>query len=212
MFVANAYLSPHPEPMRFLDPDTLPAELLATLRAVEEQTGKDVVLIDMTADTGIPTTLAYAADPDGRYLRGCGTSLSRAHSIDRAVTELLQSLLADTGYRDERLQDISRLHSHPALHRCAALDLDQADAPRVLVAFQDTPAPGTPALHLAELHDRLASCGFTAYTSIRKALSNGVTTVHVQVPRLERFLLVTDGSLVLPGPRILDTLQREPHL
>ncbi|MEV6683684.1 YcaO-like family protein [Streptomyces erythrochromogenes] len=193
MFMANAYLNPSPDPIRILDREGLPENLTATLHAVEEQTGRDVVLIDMTTDIGVPTTLAYAAGPHGQYLRGCGTSLSRTHSAQRALTELLQGHLAGTTHIDVRMKGLAKLDGHPALQRCAALDLDQATAPRAQVPFRDTRAPSTPALHLREIGTRLAIRGFTAHTAVTHTLPNGVTTVHTHVPRLERFLHISDG-------------------
>lgn len=47
----------------------------------------------------------------------------------------------------------------------------------------------------------LASQGYPIFHRTVRALPTGVTVVHVVVPGLERFMLVTDGNLVLPGRR-----------
>ncbi|NLU69586.1 YcaO-like family protein [Streptomyces sp. HNM0574] len=62
------------------------------------------------------------------------------------------------------------------------------------------PVPRTPEAHLCTLLRRLAARGFRAW-AWERYVSEHLAVVHVVVPGLERFLLVLDGHVVLPGAR-----------
>jgi ribosomal protein S12 methylthiotransferase accessory factor len=207
LFLARTFLAATPAPPAFLALDTLPAELRELHRRVQTRMGRQVWLVDITTDLGVPTTLAYAPGPRGHYVRGCGTSLSRHYSIERALTELLECHLTDDRLGD-RLAGIQLLGAYPALQACAAFDLHAPTASTSRVPYIDTPAPPSPDQHLQTLLETLANRGFTAYLSQVYASANEITAVHVHVPGLEHFHLIADGpSAVLPGRRALTAAQ-----
>lgn len=185
----------------FLDPATLPPELRTLFHQVQARIGREVWLIDMTTDLGVPSTLAYAPGPRGHFLRGYGTSLSRHYSIHRALTELVEVQLTDHTAANRR-NSIGLLADSPGLQACAELDLRALAAAAPRVPYVDTTAPSSPSEHVSKLLARLAARGFTAYLNEMHRLSNGVTAVHVHIPGLERFHMIVDGpSAVVPGRR-----------
>jgi len=60
---------------------------------------------------------------------------------------------------------------------------------------------GAPAVQLRQVAGMLAARGHHVYHRTVAALPGEVTVVHVIVPALERFMLITDGNLVVPGRR-----------
>ncbi|MGW0808113.1 YcaO-like family protein [Nonomuraea sp. NPDC002799] len=195
------------EPLRpaLIDPDTLPPDLARAHATAEELTGSPVHLLDITSDLGVPTMLAYTAPTARqRHRRGTGTSLSPAYAAWRGLTELVQTTLG------ERLSspaapahgDPAALAAHPALHACWRFDLTGVLRRARVVPFpQAAEAAGTPGGQLRIVAASLRSRGLTAYCRTVRVLAGGVTAVHVIVPPLERFMLVTEGNLVVPGRR-----------
>lgn len=180
-----------------VDPDTLPRALAGAHAAAERTTGSPVHLLDITSDLGVPTMLAYTPPAGDRsHLRGAGTSLSSAHAAWRALTELIQTTPGRSGRGD-----LSGLAAHPALARCGRFDLTDHLRGARAVPFAPTGRPPGPAAQLRTLIGVLTARGHTPYARTVARLRGGITAVHVVVPGLERFMLITDGNLVLPGPR-----------
>lgn len=194
-----------PDRLAVLDPDSLPPDL-AELRAVaRHRAGGEVHLVEMTTDLAVPAVLAYLVPTRGvpARVRGCGASLSRHHATWRALTELCQ--LASGSSAEAGLQEpASELAKYPPLHACYRADLTTALREADTVTYRDTTAPQQPAEHLRQLISRIAASGHTPYFSTLHTFRNDVTVVSAFVPGLERFLLITDGNLVIPGPRALE--------
>jgi ribosomal protein S12 methylthiotransferase accessory factor len=187
---------------RLIDPGTLPDRPARAYAVARELTGSPVYLLDITSDLRVPTMLAYTP-PTSRHphRRGTGTSLSPSHAAWRALTELVQTTLGERLPAGTR-RDPAALAAHPELDTCARFDLAQALRDAHVVPFRgDVTARGTPGDQLRTVVAALAARGLTAYGRTVHALASGVTVVHVFVPGLERFMLVTDGNLVIPGPR-----------
>lgn len=201
LFLIRTFLAETPPSPASMAAHTLPAALRELLDSVQNRIAREVQLIDITTDLGVPTTLAYASGPRGGHLRGCGTSLSRHYSVYRALTELLENQLTDDHVAG-RLAAIELLADYPALQACAAFDLQPVAARAVQVPYVDTHAPRSPSRHRSGLLAKLADRGFTAYLNEFRTLGNGITTVHVHIPGLEHFHLIIDGpSAVAPGRR-----------
>ncbi|MGP4103580.1 YcaO-like family protein [Nonomuraea sp. KM90] len=195
------------EPLRpaLIDPWTLPHDLARAHATAEEVTGSTVHLLDITSDIGVPTMLAYTAPTSRRpHRRGAGTSLDPAYAAWRCLTELVQTTLG------ERLPDPggrarggpSALAEHPALHACGRFDLTAALRQARVVPFpRAAGAAGAPGDQVRKVAAMVGARGGTVYCRTVCALPGGVTAVHVVVPLLERFMLVTDGNLVVPGSR-----------
>lgn len=205
LLLVRAFLSAGGLRLRLIDPRTFPYGLQRAYATAGELTGSPVHLLDITSDVGVPTMLAYTA-PTYRqpHRRGAGTSLSPAYAAWRALTELVQTTLG------ERLPhsgpaahgDLSGLAAHPALHACGRFDLTDRLREAVVVPFpQVTELTATPGGQLLKVAAKLAARSHPVYHRTVRALACGVAAVHVIVPGLERFMLVTDGNLVLPGRR-----------
>ncbi|GAA0435777.1 hypothetical protein Acor_55670 [Acrocarpospora corrugata] len=191
--------------LRLVDPDTLPPGLARAYTTAEELTGSSVHLLDITSGIGVPTMLAYTA-PTSRHphRRGAGTSLSPAYAAWRALTELVQvthgESLPPSGAPAHR--DLTGLAAHPALLACGRFDLTDRLREACVIPFpHTTKTAGRPGAQLRKVVAMLAARGHTAYGRTVRALPGGITAVHVIVPALERFILITDGNLVVPGRR-----------
>ncbi|WP_085672977.1 YcaO-like family protein [Mycobacterium szulgai] len=210
LFLIQTFLAAQPTAPAFLDPQTLPHDLRELLGLVQERLSRQVWLIDITSDLDVPATLAYASAPGGGSRRGYGASLSRHYSVYQALTELLQVELTHESEAD-RLRAIELLAEYPTLQACAACELPAPSRPAETSAFVpyiDTDAPSSPSEHLSRVVDKLAWHGYSAYLHEVHTSSNGVTTVHTQVPDLENFYMIAGGSAVVPGRRGIRAMQQ----
>lgn len=200
MFLVQAFLADGYSPT-LVDPQSLPARLRAASVDVERLTGEKLRLIDITTDLGVPTVLAYVPSArGGQYRRGLGCSLHPEYAVWRAVSELVQA----TFYRptDGDRDVLAGLAAYPVLRDCAAFDLEP-----VLAHSQSGPlqhamlARLRPVDHLQLLVERLARASFEPFYRVAGHMDGGVTAVQTVIPGLERFFLVCEGNLVLPGSR-----------
>ncbi len=199
LMLIDAFLTGTPEPLTVVDPATLPDDLAELRRIAQQRSGETVHLIDITTSLGIPAVLAYLPPPPGEpaRVRGAGASLSREHAIRRALTELLQ-LMAGSTRQDGRDRDWTA--EYPPLHDCYLMNLDPNLLEAEVVPYAPNAAPESPDGHLAQLVRILTSHGFDPL--VRELHSSAdLTVVSTVVPGLERFMVITDGQLVVPGPR-----------
>ncbi|GAA4990131.1 ribosomal protein S12 methylthiotransferase accessory factor [Nonomuraea thailandensis] len=187
---------------RLIDPGTLPPDAARAYSVAAELTGSPVHLLDITSDLGVATMLAYTPPTSLRpHRRGTGTSLSPAHAAWRALTELVQTTLGEELGGGAR-GDPAALAAHPVLAACGRFELTGVlRRARVMPLPAAEPDVGTPLAQLRTVSSALVARGLRAYARTVRALPGGVVAVHVMVPGLERFMLVTDGNLVVPGPR-----------
>jgi ribosomal protein S12 methylthiotransferase accessory factor len=205
LLLIRAFLSGNGFRPTLIDPRTLPPGLARAYATAEELTGSPVHLLDITSDLGVPTMLAYTA-PTSRqpHRRGGGTSLDPAYAVWRALTELVQTTLGESlPHSGAAVRgDLTGLAAHPALHACGRFDLTGPLHEARTVPFPRAAAPaGSPGSQLRQVTATLAARGHPAYHRMVRVLPCGITAVHVIVPDLERFMLVIDGNLVLPGRR-----------
>lgn len=188
-------------PLRLIDPATLPLDLTALLARAREVTGRPVHIVDMTTDLGVPAILAFQSPPPGRpaHIRGCGASLSLNYAITRALTELVQCHVADQQPNDLPTP-YDQTAAYPALHACHLADLTPMLASARMVAYDATDVPDTPAGHRDRLVEILTTHGFRPCLR-EHHVTDDIAVVNVIVPGLERFMLITDGILVIPGER-----------
>ncbi|NJP96545.1 YcaO-like family protein, partial [Nonomuraea sp. FMUSA5-5] len=133
--------------------------------------------------------------------RGTGTSLSPAHAAWRALTELVQTTLGEELGGGSR-GDQAAPAAHPALAACGRFELTEVLRRGRVVPLPDGgPVAGAPGAQLRAVCAMLAARGFRVYARAVRAVPGCVVAVHVMVPGLERFMLITDGNLVVPGPR-----------
>ncbi|MFI6744435.1 YcaO-like family protein [Nonomuraea sp. NPDC050451] len=184
-----------------VDTATLPADLAAAHALAERLAGQPVHLLDITTDLGVPARMAYAVPgPEGRHRRGTGVSLNAHYAAWRALTEFVQGILVGD---HAGFADLSPLSPYQPLLACGRFDLTSHLSEARLVPYTppDTTPAGHPVDQLRVLVDRLTAAGHHPYQRIVADLPGGVTVVKVLVPGLERFMLVTQGALVLPGRR-----------
>jgi ribosomal protein S12 methylthiotransferase accessory factor len=107
---------------------------------------------------------------------------------------------------------LDALRAHPALHACGRFDLTNhlANARTVVWPSQNDSAPTDLDEQLRVLTARLIAAGHTPHYRSVATLPGGITTVHTYAPGMERFMLITDGMLVLPGSRIQRALTHRP--
>ncbi|WP_017615044.1 YcaO-like family protein [Nocardiopsis salina] len=201
----------------------LPAALRSHLDRAEELTAGAVALLDLTSDLGVPVVMAYAHGPSGsKHRYGLGASLSGTLAAERAITEFVQDellsrvvaehagsegrtgpyaqLMAD---HDIRHDVDTRFREHPRLLACAQLDFMQRleGSPRGPLPAEAVPK-GTPVSDQREaVVERIAAAGHRVGAHALRRSQRGTTVVQVQCPGLERFHLVTEGHLALPGKR-----------
>ncbi|MEU7581623.1 YcaO-like family protein [Streptomyces sp. NPDC041068] len=198
------FLRERPGRLAVVDPTTLPGDVAALLAFAAARTDRQLHLIDMTTDLGVPAYMAYLPAPRGRPARICGwgASLSRRYAITRAVSELVQ-VHCTMGLREQYAHSLPEQRDdtgpYPKLHACYLSDFTAALPSAELRAYEDTVAPDAPQGHLDQLIAVLRSHGFTAYRRDHYVTAD-LAVVNVFVPGLERFMLVTDGQVVVPGP------------
>ncbi|MER6912740.1 YcaO-like family protein [Streptomyces sp. NPDC000594] len=205
LLLAGQFLRARPERLVRVDPTTLPAPVAGLLDFAMTATGRTVHLIDMTTDLGVPAYMAYLPAPAGLPARVCGwgASLSRRYAITRALTELVQ-LHCTIPLREEFAHLLPERRDdtvpYPRLHACYLSDFTAALPGAELRPFEDTRAPATPAGHLDRLLSVLRANGLSVFRR-EHYVTEHIAVVNVLVPGLERFMLVTDGHLVVPGDR-----------
>jgi ribosomal protein S12 methylthiotransferase accessory factor len=208
LLLIDQFLGRRRSPLVLIEASTLPDDLAALVSAAETIIGQRLHLIDMTTDLGVPAIFAYLPTRDGEpaRIRGCGASLSRHYAIARAVSELVQVHLASS---------LGNIHSafaamtpvrhdwtkpYPALQACYRSDFSTRLADATLVPYRETETPDTAVGHFDALVDALSRRGFTPLQRDHYVTAN-LAVVNIFVPGLERFMLVTDGQVVVPGAR-----------
>ncbi|WP_283137786.1 YcaO-like family protein [Rhizohabitans arisaemae] len=205
LFLVRAFLSRARFRPRLIDAETLPYGLARAHATAGEVTGSPVHLLDIGSDVGVPTMLAYTA-PTSRHphRRGAGTSLSPAYAAWRALTELIQVTLGEGLPQSGALKrgDLTGLAAHPELHTCGRFDLTGLLGEARVIPFPRAVEVAEPSEgQVRRVAAMLAARGYRAYHRTMCALPGGITAVHVMVPGMERFMLITDGNLVIPGRR-----------
>ncbi|WP_331750306.1 YcaO-like family protein [Streptomyces sp. NBC_01707] len=208
MLLIHQFLRRPRQPLRVVDRSTLPPELSRLVELADEVTGRTVYLIDMTSDLSVPSYLAFLPPKNGdpARIRGCGASLSSDHAAQRALSELIQ-IQGAAQFKDSESVFPSAMfprhdgtREYPALRACRLADFAGRLPTADMVSFESTSHPATPQEHLDELLRQLSGQGYSVLR--RQAVTpEGLAVVNIFVPGLERFMLVTDGVLVLPGPR-----------
>ncbi|ONI88168.1 hypothetical protein ALI144C_06790 [Actinosynnema sp. ALI-1.44] len=201
LLLIDRFLTPAPAPTRVVRPATLPDTLAGLHHRAQDLLHAPVHLIDMTSDLGVPAFWAHTPAPPGQpaRMRGYGASVSAHYAAERALTELIQCHSLLTEHSDQDLLRNREVETtHPALHRCYLADI--TSGPTTPTTFTETPAPTTPTEHLDILLDQLNQAGLTAWVWHRHTTDH-LAVLNITIPGTQRFMLITEGHLVLPGPR-----------
>ncbi|MDN3265781.1 YcaO-like family protein [Streptomyces sp. CSDS2] len=209
LLLVATFLTRTPAPLRLVEHGSLPASLQALHDRAEQYLADSVALIDMTTDLDVPAFCAHASARRGHLMQGYGASLSAEYAAQRALSELMQ-VAAVAQEEDHPPPSLTHLEPHPRLLASARADfaacLDTARTTR----FTPTDAPATPHGHLRQLNEALARRGYRAYGHVLHTEPNGIVTLTVFTPGLERFFAVTKGACIVPGPRARTAKQRAP--
>ncbi|MFD3684311.1 YcaO-like family protein [Nocardiopsis sp. NPDC058631] len=205
----------------------LPGTLRAHLDRAEELVGGTVTLLDLTSDLSVPVVVAYShtrsgSGPGAKHRYGLGASLWGALAAERALTEfvqdeLLSRVVSEQAASDERSgpfaqliadHDIeadvyARLRAHPRLLSCALLDFAGRlrESPRGPLPAETLARGASVSDQRAAVVERIGAAGHRVVAHPLQVLEHGTTVVQVQCPGLERFHLVTEGHVALPGAR-----------
>lgn len=197
--LVDQFLTGRPAPLRIFDPDSLSPRLGSLLRFARDLLGREIHLLDITTDLGVPTCLVYVPGPRmNSQIRGAGTSLSRSYAIERALTELIQA------YRvfEVMAPPDTAPPRHPGLRECYFSDYSARLRDAEYTTFEETDVPDSPDGHLEQLISVLTSAGLQIYRYIRFQ-DQDAAALTILIPGLERFFLVTDGISVVPGGRAM---------
>ncbi|RKS08139.1 ribosomal protein S12 methylthiotransferase accessory factor [Nocardiopsis sp. Huas11] len=157
-----------------------------------------------------------------KHRYGLGASLWGTLAAERAITEFVQDELlsrmvseqvasgdgsepyaALIAEHDIEAHVLARLRDHPRLLACATLDFADRlpESPQGALPRETVPK-GTPVPEQhSEVVRRITAAGHRVAAHRLQVLAHGTTVVQVQCPGLERFHLVTQGHLALPGSR-----------
>jgi ribosomal protein S12 methylthiotransferase accessory factor len=210
-------LSPNPEEIRKIDRRTLPADCQILMNMIQEESGGDVAIWDITSDFGIPVIMcALTTRGIARHrFFGMGASMCREYALERAALEALQGHHIHTGF-GVRLQppivdrDLARLSLYQRCelrfgyfdHRGGEVRVEWDQVPTVPGSFGGNDINE----QTVEIVRRLAERGCNTYR--RVILQDDVCVTQVAAPRLERLFLISEGLPVGPGARARDARRK----
>lgn len=188
----------HGAPMRRVDLGSADSPDIALLIARIRRAGLEVVVLDCTVDTAVPTFCAYLCDLENPAIgvyHGYGTHLDPQVAVIRAICEAAQGrLVFIAGSRD----DSFRHHRHLRRLRASANDVLLSVVPSM--DLRDLP-DGSTATFEADgriLLDRVRAVGVTRVLATNLTHPDiGVNVFRVIVPGLEGYMLED----FTPGPR-----------
>jgi len=213
LFLAAHFLGDPASFGAWIEPGSLPEEVARVHAAAQRQLGREVRLIEATSDLGVPAFIATTdriAAGEAVFPGGYGASLYAGHAANRALTELVQTVLI--GRRLETVSAYSRqtleaLAEYPKLRDCAysQVDFGRMQRRRWDHAPRERQAP---AALLRELLARLGENGIRVRYAINHREGDAFCVVSCVALELERFLLVTTGMVMAPGRRGMALLAR----
>ncbi len=204
-FLIQSYIDPRPAPVRFLPREIMPVPLKELIADIELQTGGAVTIVEITNDISVPVYLA-SLPRQGRAIRpvGYGASLSRSYAIERACLEALQAFhLHNDEMEAEDEYVLSVYASLPRLRACIERNWNFPCIRRIVDSTEAglTGPVGSLEGQVSATLTFLARKGYRAYASEIWSSEDGLSCVHVVIPGLEKFNIITSGNPVLPSAR-----------
>lgn len=149
---------------------------------------------------GVYFAMAIPKRPDGRYLLcpvGSGCSLDPKVAIERAVTELHQTMtLYDQQEKATDLSALALANYSPALR--PLINLEVLRNTELFCRRLDPPRRLSVDEQIEFIVEKLAMTGSRAFKRTLLSVENGCAVTQVYVPGLERFNLVRAGIPVVP--------------
>ncbi|UIJ69587.1 YcaO-like family protein (plasmid) [Bacillus cereus] len=207
LFLLKHYYYQNKSILQIMDLNTFPSELKTLMKNAVSEIGKNIILLNITTETNIPTILAVSLNGNIPYV-GLGTSLYLEYAITRAITELVQTChmirLFPEQANEERVAILEALKEYPQHYRCAEFNTQRLwNVESRQVSFDSICSFPHQSLekYIQELKIRLNDCGFDIYYSILASFNNNTHIVNTLIPNMERFFLNYEGYFVLPSDR-----------
>ncbi|MBG9611657.1 YcaO-like family protein [Bacillus cereus] len=207
LFLLDHYYYQNKSMLQIMDIHTLPIELQTLMHNAVSEIGENIILLNITTETNIPTILAVSSNENMPYV-GLGTSLYLEYAITRAITEFVQTCHMTRTFpeqaSEERVAILEALKEYPQHYRCAEFQTQRLwDAESRHVSFDSICSFPHQSLekYMQELEIRLNDCGFNIYYSILASFDNQIHVVNTIIPNMERFFLNYEGYFVLPSNR-----------
>jgi ribosomal protein S12 methylthiotransferase accessory factor len=205
LFLLKHFYYQHPYTLRRVIPTSLGPQAHDALLAVNQQFNTQVVLLDISTEFCATTCLAFI--PNSSTLPtvyGTGTSLDPMHAAWRALTELAQLkwLASEPPLHGYLLNAQRHLARFKRLQRSLHFDTRHLMArPVEWVTLQQRQYPSRLEGQINGLVENLAGHGLIPGVCTLFQSQLGTTLVHVTIPGLERFFLVSTGNVVVPQAR-----------
>ena len=206
-FLVDAFLTKKINSLRVINQDSLPKEIYALVKNVEQEVNHKVLLLELENDFGIPVFCsALHKSHFSIEVTGYGCSLSRDHAIHRSLHELVQCYHATAWFYpkefDVKAKSILlKLEKYSFHRRCAQLKLAEwcEEIGFLKVDFSktaDISAPTDLSHYLSILTERIESKGRRTFSSIINQLVGGQVIVHSVIEEQDQFFCVTEGCFV----------------
>lgn len=198
-------------PVRAVGRAVLPPDVRVLFDEVTQVLGAPPLVVEVTSDLGVPVFAALPSAACGfAGVLGSGASLSPAYAVERALSEVAQSLFNLSLGVDASLERrLSSLARWPVLERCARVDAGPL-LERVVWSARG-PGEGS-ALGVADQVEVVLSAveaaGFSAYVVRWNPSDEVCPVVTVVVPGLDAFSMVHNAVPVLPTGRAVRLLGR----
>ncbi|WP_193559439.1 YcaO-like family protein [Pseudomonas nabeulensis] len=191
--------------LRRVDPQSLGPEARDLLHSLGQQLNAEVILLDISREFCATTCLAFT-DRSSLLpaVYGTGTSLTPTHAAWRALTELaqLQLLATEPPLYNYLLNAQRHLARFARLQRCLQFAPERLLAqPVEWVQLPQRQACADLGQQITCLTDDLASHDLTPGVCKLFESPLGTALVHVVIPGLERFFLVSTGNIVVAQQR-----------
>ncbi|MGH9116787.1 MAG: YcaO-like family protein [Acidimicrobiales bacterium] len=188
---------------RRVDFGSLPQDLSNVVQQIVERSGIAPTLYMLETLGGATTFYAVVRRDEGTFsFTGAGCSIWPDYAVERAINELWQSISMTSALNlwTKTRHAFDRLSRYePLLRTMKPRPVDLCADPATTVpidAARDPEEPASPGTVLDRITAQLDQEGFACFW--RPLLDAEVKVVHVYVPGLERFMLVTQGNPLLP--------------
>lgn len=188
----------------------LPADLRVLHDEVAGLLGAAPVVVEVTSDLGVPAFCAIPSVACGfPGVLGSGASLSAAYAVERALSEVAQSLFNLSLGVDRTLAGRLRsLGRWPLLERCARVDPAPLLGRLVYGGSVAEGAVGGVAEQVEAVLGAVEGAGLSAYVLRWNPGDERCPVVTVVVPGLDAFSMVHNAVPVLPTGRAVRLLER----
>lgn len=210
-FLLRTHVADSKAPINLVNSDSLPHDLQALHKFVQEEVGDEVYILNATSDFGVATFCASASSLNMSIQpQGWGSSLRAGYALERPLLEALQMFHLYPFFSEEVELDHARfmrsVGKYPRYLDCVKNDIKSAIVQngRLSTDFGSIPdfdAVGDLNVYLGTLANQVEKQGFEVFYSQNCKRESGNTCVNILVPGLEHFHIVTSGNLVVPNAR-----------